>query len=73
MAEPTFYRCGACCHPWQRTEWKIRKNPPPICPRCKSSEQTIDRERQDEYDREVYGPIAKMLGQVITKKLESEE
>jgi Zn finger protein HypA/HybF involved in hydrogenase expression len=73
MAEPAFYCCGACKHAWQRTEWKTRRNPPAICPRCGSDDQVIDQAREDAYVREVYGPIAERVGQILTKKLEKKE
>ena len=73
MAEPAFYRCGKCLHTWQRMEWKTRRNPPAACPRCGSTEQTIDQAREDEYVRQVYGPITLHVGQILTKKLEGKE
>lgn len=73
MAEPAFYRCGSCLHTWQRTEWKTRLNPPAVCPRCGSTEQRTDQEREDAYVREIYGPIASMLGDAINKKAEPSE
>lgn len=68
MPEPAFYRCGACLHTWQRTEWRIRKNPPAVCPRCKSAEQCLDQEREDAYVRDTYGPITSIIGNTINKK-----
>jgi len=73
MAEPAFYRCGKCLHAWQRSEWKTRLNPPAVCPHCGSSEQSIDQAREDEYVRQIYGPITAHVGQILTKKLESKE
>ena len=68
MAEPAFYRCGACLHAWQRTEWKTRKNTPAVCPHCGSTEQRTDQEREDAYVRDVYGPITSIIGGAINKK-----
>ena len=70
MAEPAFYRCGACLHAWQRTEWRTRFNPPATCPRCRSTEQHTDQEREGAYVHEVYGPIAEVVGAALKKKLE---
>lgn len=69
MAEPAFYRCGACLHAWQRTEWRTRLNLPATCPRCSSTEQHTDQERESAYVREVYGPITEVVGAAL-KKLE---
>ena len=68
MAEPAFYRCGSCLHTWQRSEWKTHRNPPAVCPRCGSAEQRVDQEREDAYVRDVYGPIASIIGEAIEKK-----
>jgi Zn finger protein HypA/HybF involved in hydrogenase expression len=68
MAEPAFYRCKSCWRVWQRSEWKTRRNPPAICPHCGSADQEVDQAREDEYVRDVYGPIAKHVGQLIEKK-----
>ena len=73
MAEPAFYRCGACLHAWQRSEWKTRRNPPAVCPRCGSDDQAIDQAREDEYVREVYGPIAAHVSGLLDKKLEEKK
>lgn len=70
MAEPAFYRCGACLHTWQRMEWKTRKNPPAACPRCGSAEQSVDQAREDAYVRDAYGPIAAIVGDAINKKVQ---
>jgi Zn finger protein HypA/HybF involved in hydrogenase expression len=70
VAEPAFYRCGACLHAWQRTEWKMRQNPPAVCPRCGSADQHTDQKREDAYVQDVYGPIAAMVGDALKKKLE---
>jgi Zn finger protein HypA/HybF involved in hydrogenase expression len=72
MAEPAFYRCKSCLHAWRRSEWKTRVNPPARCPHCGSADQEIDQEREDEYVREVYGPITQHIGQLIKTKLEGE-
>ena len=63
MAEPAFYRCQTCQRTWQRMEFKMQRNPPPVCLHCAAAahEQVIDRVREDAYVREVYGPIAEML------------
>ena len=69
MAEPAFYRCGSCLHTWQRSEWKTRRNPPAVCPRCGSAEQHVDQVREDAYVRDMYGPITAIVGEAIKKKL----
>lgn len=59
--EPGFYRCKSCKRAWSRQEFKMQKNPPRICPYCGSEDQETDRQREDEYVKSVYGPIANVL------------
>jgi hypothetical protein len=70
MAEQAFYKCENCFHTWMRTEWRTRPYQTPICPRCCSTEQLTDQLRQDDYDRQVYGPLTKHVGLLLNKKLE---
>jgi hypothetical protein len=44
-------------------------NPPAECPHCGSTEQRTDQERENAYVREVYGPMASILGDTINKKV----
>jgi Zn finger protein HypA/HybF involved in hydrogenase expression len=59
--EPAFYKCKSCGRTWERMEFKIRANPPKECPNCKSLDQDVDREKEDRYVSEIYGPITKMI------------
>src|SRR5262245_6546147 len=59
--EPGFYRCKDCNRSWERMEYKMRANPPRICPHCKSENQGIDQIRENEYTKDVYGFVAKAL------------
>jgi DNA-directed RNA polymerase subunit RPC12/RpoP len=70
MGEPAFYRCKACSRTWERFEMKLRRNPPAVCPSCGSGDQETDEAKEREYVREVYGPIAKIIGDAINKKLD---
>jgi len=41
--------------------------------RCGSEEQRVDQEREDAYVRDMYGPIAALLGEALKKKLEPDQ
>lgn len=59
--EPAFYRCKACGRCWERMQYKMRANPPTECPSCGSTDQETDEEKEREYVKRVYGPIARAL------------
>lgn len=63
MAEPGFYHCKACDHCWSRMEFKMQRNEPPSCPSCNAGadQQEMDRAREKEYVRDVYGGVTSIL------------
>jgi len=63
MAEPGFYHCKACDHYWSRMEFKMQRNEPPSCPSCNAGadQQEMDRAREKEYVRDVYGGVTNIL------------
>ncbi len=65
--EPGFYRCKKCGRSWERTEFKLRRNPPRECPHCRAGheDQAVDEERERAYVSEVYGPAAQAVAGIV--------